>query len=503
MTNNSYLAKFRSARNKSVPIIVIRTADNIATIDQIGKFLIDEDRPAATLQWDCVNGITAVNADSIDAAKKMTANQEGQSAAMVSAVVGDALGRINSAPAGALIFMHNLHMPIEHVDPSQRLSAMQGIKNIRETFKSDGRTLVILCPGIKLPPELINDAVVIDAELPDVKVLEEIIMRTLKSVEMAPKSLDELDRAVDAISGLSEFAAEQVVALSLRKSGLDIDRMWDQKRTIIEQSGGLSVSRETATFDALGGMENVKRFLRLVMKGKKKPRVVCLFDEIEKSLAGADGDNTGVTQDSLGVILSEMQDNEWSGVLFPGFPGTGKTQIAKALGSESGGIFIKVDLGGMKSKNLGDSEKAIRSTVKILKAMGGKNVFFVGTCNSMDSLKPELLRRFGHGIYFFDLPTAEEREPIWTHYLGKYKIPMQARPDDSNWTGAEIEKACQRADELSITLTEAAQFITPVFNTMGKKVKALRQSASGKYLSASTPGLYAAPGGDKPPMAPR
>ncbi len=47
-------------------------------------------------------------------------------------------------------------------------------------------------------------------------------------------------------------------------------------------------------------------------------------------------------------------------------------------------------------------------------------MLFIATSNSIASLPPELRRRFTLGTFFFDLPTAEERETIWRIYLKKY-----------------------------------------------------------------------------------
>jgi len=41
-----------------------------------------------------------------------------------------------------------------------------------------------------------------------------------------------------------------------------------------------------------------------------------------------------------------------------------------------------------------------------------------------------------------------------------------------------------------MTLPEAAQYIVPVSGFAAEKVKVLRQMASGKFMSALTPGLY-------------
>jgi hypothetical protein len=66
----------------------------------------------------------------------------------------------------------------------------------------------------------------------------------------------------------------------------------------------------------------------------------------------------------------------------------------------------------------------------------------------------------------------------------------QARPDDINWTGAEIKSCCRLASLLDVPLVQAAQNVVPVAVTAGDKIEGLRQWASGRCLSADRAGVY-------------
>jgi hypothetical protein len=66
----------------------------------------------------------------------------------------------------------------------------------------------------------------------------------------------------------------------------------------------------------------------------------------------------------------------------------------------------------------------------------------------------------------------------------------QARPDDANWSGAEIKPCCRLASLLDVPLVQAAQNIVPVAATAGDKIDTLRQWASGRCLSADRAGVY-------------
>jgi hypothetical protein len=65
-----------------------------------------------------------------------------------------------------------------------------------------------------------------------------------------------------------------------------------------------------------------------------------------------------------------------------------------------------------------------------------------------------------------------------------------SRPDDTNWTGAEIKSCCRLASLLDVPLVQAAQNVVPVAATAGDKIEGLRQWASGRCLSADRAGVY-------------
>ena len=76
----------------------------------------------------------------------------------------------------------------------------------------------------------------------------------------------------------------------------------------------------------------------------------------------------------------------------------------------------------------------------------------------MSRLPPEFSRaeRFD-GVFFLDLPGAEERQAIWRMYLQQFELDENQRlPDDANWTGAEIRASCRLAALLDLPLAQAA-----------------------------------------------
>jgi len=143
----------------------------------------------------------------------------------------------------------------------------------------------------------------------------------------------------------------------------------------------------------------------------------------------------------------------------------------------------------MQSALVGSSGERLRSALKVVDAVTNGRSLWIATCNSIGALPPELRRRFTLGMFFFDLPSADERAAIWNIYLGKYGVSGEM-PDDDGWTGAEIKECCRKAYRLKFTLREASEYIIPVSRSAADQIRTLRQQASGKFISASTPGVY-------------
>ncbi|MGH9436280.1 MAG: AAA family ATPase, partial [Terriglobia bacterium] len=200
-------------------------------------------------------------------------------------------------------------------------------------------------------------------------------------------------------------------------------------------------------------------------------------------------DLSGVKTEMAGTMLTWMQDHEADGAIFIGPPGSAKSATAKATGGTAGIPTIAFDLTAMESSLVGASGDRLRAALKVVEAVSQGRTLFIATCNSITSLPPELRRRFTLGTFFFDLPTTEEREAIWRIYLEKFGVSGEL-PNDQGWTGAEIKECCRKAYRLKTSLVDAAQYIVPISRSAADQIKALRQTASGKFLSASKPGVY-------------
>ena len=549
MNKLSFIDQFSFARKSGVPLTGVETNDPSATAKMIaqncarvkvqGKTI---DPPVLT--WDCMSGFNAVprlaleneTADekksrelafktSQDLATKI--NDEygvqaiSQPLTFLEAIANDGKdGNPATLPAWTIVAMMNAG------DFFDKPEVRQGVWNLRDKFKRNGRMLVLMGVVVELPNNLKSgDVVVMEDELPTDAELAAIAFRLDKQASRCngevhkgdgckhcngtgikikrPLSSEEsIERLVEAVKGLSAFGAEQVLAMSLRTTtvttqklqcGFDLDHAWTAKRKQIEQTKGLSIFREDFGFDSIGGLDEVKNYLTKLMNGKKKPKVVIWLDEIEKS--GLDSSRSGSDDagtDQEGELLKFMEDYKVFGIMLLGVPGCGKSQICKAMGGEFDRVVIRLDLGGLKDKWVGSSQQNLRCALKMIRAVAGEDALWVATSNSIDGLSAAMKSRFSD-TFFFDLPTRSERLPIWNVWLKKYGLSDKPFENDDGWVARDIVHCCDKAFRLGETIAEAGTRISPEGTKTREGIKRMRSQAHQRYSSTTVRGLYEMP----------
>jgi hypothetical protein len=393
----------------------------------------------------------------------------------------------------ALLVLANFHRFLGSAEIVQAVMRQISLGKQRQTF------LVILSPVVETPPELEKLFVVIEHELPGRNQLEEIARGIATDESELPMRL-QLDRVLEAAAGLTRYEAEGAFSLSLVRHGeLKPETIWELKSQTLTKSGLLGLHRGGERFDQLGGLNSLKSFCRRALdRNNRKSECVT----------------------ARGVLL-----------LSP--PGCGKSQFAKALGNETERPTLTLEIGSLMGSLLGQSEQNMRQALKIAEAMapcvlfcdelekglagvGGNgqsdsgvssrvfghllswlndhtsDVFVVATCNDISRLPPEVSRaeRFD-GVFYIDLPDTTTRESIWQIHMQEFDIDSdQTRPDDADWSGAEIRSCCRLAALLDVTLMQASQHIVPVASTSREAVASLRSWASGRCLDAGVGGIF-------------
>lgn len=417
---------------------------------------------------------------------------------------GDPLAALRALPAladrngTALLLLHNYHRFFTSPEVIQTTFTQLIAGKQQRTF------IVVLSPVVSIPVELEKLFVVLDHQLPDREQIERIARElTSDSPSDLPQGED-LQRILDAAAGLTRYEAEGAFALSLtRHNALQPQSIWEIKAQTLKRNNLLTLHRGGESFNDLGGLQTLKDFCRRALAPRRshtvKPR---------------------------GILL-----------LSP--PGCGKSQFCKALGNEVGRPTLILDIGSLMGSLVGQSEGNLRQALRTIdamapvvcmvdeleKALSGvgsqgdsgvstrlfgnlltylsdheSDVFFVATSNDISKLPPELSRaeRFD-AVFYLDLPAPAEKDQIWGLYRQQFGIPeSQARPDDTSWSGAEIRSCCRLAALLDVPLTQAALNIVPVAVTAAEQVERSRVWASGRCLSASSPGVYHKDGREPP-----
>jgi hypothetical protein len=470
----------KAARRVGTPLVAVRTADPASAIAHVTATVNGKKEETPLVAWDFGGGLQGRS----EAGKAVVAKVLGENSPALGP--GDALALAGRMASDTIVFFLNPQRFWEQPD------VIQGIWNLRDVFKAGGQMLVLVTPpGATLPVELQNDVMMIDEPLPSPDDLAQLVADTFEAANLPAPEHEVASRAVDALVGLAAFPAEQVLAMSLSKKGLDLDRLWERKRQAVEQTPGLTVWRGGETFDQIGGCDCIKRFLTAVLHGQEAPRVIVFVDEIEKAFAGTGTDMSGVKTEMTGTMLSWMQDRGADGLIFIGPAGAAKSAIGKAAGATAGIPTVAFDLAAMQSSLVGGSGERLRAALQVVDAISQGRSLWIATCNSIATLPPELRRRFTLGTFFFDLPSPGERRAIWDIYLKKWNLDGEL-PDDEGWTGAEIKECCRKAWRLKLSLRASAEYIVPVSRSAADQIESLRRQASGRFLSAAQPGVFTA-----------
>ncbi len=493
-----WIKQYRAARMAGAPIVAIQTIDALQTMAAI---MANSNPKTPFISWNTVEGWKGMNKPGTEAIQEALTKAEAEIIQTRDPIDNFTIakclpiGNKTGTPPGSVLFVQSAHRWLDGSQGVNGADYAQAVFNLRDDFKASMRTVVLLGPQFIFPAELAQHVYVIDEPLPDAAEIRDSVSKTMGLAGLSADA-ETLEQATLALRGVGYFSLEQATAMAVSKEGLNLQDLWARKRRMVAATPGLSIWAGTERFSDIGGCEQIKSFMQMILAGRRKPRVIVFVDEIEKAFAGATGgtsDSSGVSQGFLGTVLSEMQDRKHSGAIFVGPPGAAKSALAKAAGTEAGIPTIVVDLTGMKDSLVGSSEARLRAALKVIHAVGEGDAFWIATCNKIQGLPPELKRRFKMGTWFFDLPTAEERKQIWEIYIQKFHLDaeqVKELPEDTDWTGAEIENCCDVADRTGQPLIWAAQFIVPVARANREAIIQLRNEAAGRYNSAAYPGPY-------------
>ncbi|WP_336017061.1 SUMF1/EgtB/PvdO family nonheme iron enzyme [Fusobacterium polymorphum] len=389
------------------------------------------------------------------------------------------------------------------------------IKKIAETryLNSDYNfTIIVISETETVPKELEKFTSILDIPNMSKDEIETYILKFSKDNNI---KVDEKDIGEIAISlkGLTKLEIDHVLNMIIEsKNNISIsgrDIIIKEKGQIIKKSSILEIIDFKEKIEDIGGLEGLKEWL------KSKAHVFRRLDEAKK----------------FGVDTPK-------GVLLVGMPGCGKSLAAKASARLFNVPLLRLDIGRLLGKYVGESEHNMRVALKtaesispcilwideIEKAFAGINqdggasditkrlfgqfltwlqekentVFVVATANDITAFPPEFLRkgRFDE-VFFIDFPNEEERERIFEIHLekrGKFTDDIDINKlakQTEGYCGADIEEVVKNAvenifiletenkEEKEITtqdLLESAKNIDSLANILADKIEILKKS---------------------------
>jgi SpoVK/Ycf46/Vps4 family AAA+-type ATPase len=377
------------------------------------------------------------------------------------------------------------------------------------SFKGTQKTIILMSPLQQIPIELEKEVVVLDFALPDMTELNDVLSKQLEQSRNRRLSTEAREKLLKAALGLTRDEAEKVYrkAQVYTKGQLtenEVDVVLSEKKQLIRRNGILEFIEEDETLEAVGGLEELKRWLK------------------QRSNA--------FTERAREYGLPQPK-----GMLILGVPGCGKSLIAKTTSRLWGLPLLRLDMGRVYDGSMvGRSEANLRNALKTAESIspailfideldkafaggtgsadsdGGTSsrifgsfltwmqektspVFVMATANRVERLPGEFLRkgRFDE-IFFVDLPNAEERKEIFQIHLVKRKrdisrfdLEQLAKVADG-FSGAEIEQAliaamyeafAQDREFTQLDIIAAIKATLPLSRTMTEQVTALRDWA--------------------------
>ncbi|MGL5279571.1 MAG: AAA family ATPase [Cetobacterium sp.] len=341
------------------------------------------------------------------------------------------------------------------------LAYLKKIAELRYCNPNYNFTVIVISDSNNVPKELEKFTSILEVQNMTQDEIEKYILNFGKIHEVKI-DLEDIGEIAISLKGLSKLEIDHVLNMMIEnKKNISIsDRniIIREKGQIIKKSAVLELIDFKEKITDIGGLEGLKEWL------EESAQVFRRLDEAE----------------SYGVDTPK-------GVLLVGMPGCGKSLAAKATARLFNAPLLRLDIGRLLGKYVGESEYNMRVALKtaesispcilwideIEKAFSGidqsggasditkrlfgqfltwlqekeNTVFVVATANDISTFPPEFLRkgRFDE-VFFVDFPTQDEREKIFGIHLEKryknrddFDILKLAKATEG-YCGADIEE---------------------------------------------------------------
>lgn len=418
-----------------------------------------------------------------------------------------------------MYILKDLHLVID------KPNVIRGIRDLCETYRGKSNCyspLIVVSPFVKIPAELEHLFTVIDYTTPsktEIQILLQAASNKLLNKGLVPLTPKQQSTLVSAFRGFTLREITETIAESVKKHNtIKLSEVMEKKVSLIKKTGVLEYRRPTTKFEDIAGNDTFKDWVNEIQ--------LCLSQEAR----------------DFGIARPK-------GYLALGVPGTAKSVMAEAMAAKLQLPLIKFNIAKIMSRYVGDSERNIDKALNLVKscapcvlyvdevekALAGYNgsqaggdsgalarvmgamlefmadnkdgVFTIMTSNDVTKLPPELTRAGRlDAIWYFSLPTQEERKAIFEVHLNKVNktVSEEALEEISNltqdYTGAEIEQivkaSLKRAfynkvnnngsGEITLEdLKESKNLVVPISRSSQEKINALESWAQGRALYAN------------------
>ena len=204
-------------------------------------------------------------------------------------------------------------------------------------------SIFIVSTKLIIPVELEKFITIFDTPLPTKTEIVGIIKKFEKDIEITiePKLIDELSLS---LKGFSEFEIIQILNLAYQNSGAieekDKELILEEKEQIIKKTGMVEILRYSESIDDIGGLDILKEWL----KNKSE-----IFNRLEEAI-------------KYGVETPK-------GIMIVGMPGCGKSITAKATANLFNVPLLRLDVGKLLGKYVGESEDNMRRAIGIAESV--------------------------------------------------------------------------------------------------------------------------------------
>ncbi len=426
-----------------------------------------------------------------------------------------ALDTIQRSQESALYIIKDIHHQMN--DPI----IIRKLRDLCISLRSSFKTVLIVSPILKIPPELEKDISVIDYNLPSTNDLGILLDKLISSIQNNKKNVDinidssGKEKLLQAATGLTLAEAESVFSkaiVSKRRIDIeDISIILSEKKQIIRKSGILEFYPTQETMSTVGGLDNLKSWLNKRTDAfSKKARDYGLPEPKGILLLGVSGSGKSLVAKAISSLWQLPLLRLDIGTLFSSLVGSSEENMRKTIKTaESVAPCLlwldEIDKGfsGSGSSNFSDGGTTSRVLSSFLTWMQEKNnpVFIIATANDISRLPPELLRkgRFDE-IFFLDLPKSNERKDIFNIHLIKrgrnpenFDVNSFAQNTDG-FSGSEIEELVisamydsfeENREVNSNDIINTIKHAVPLSHTMKESIDELRDWTKSRARSAS------------------